>query len=578
MPSYEHEQIARLLEKLEVTPTEDKEYLAGITAEGHLQLLRENADHSEIIVFASSRTVFTHVELAEGVSATPSDIVDLLEWNSTPFTGRASFYWTGGTRDVQVDFTADSSLPRNLKGRQNLVFGRQMEGMDESYYYEVLQEFAHATGIHWREEQRAYCRIDENGDIEPVVSITTYDANGRITLVTCKREPLEQYLAATERVLVRFFEFRMVKRDKSNSRAEGVTERKVESPFLSYDQWVIPDGSAFTRGAQLLPVTTGREALFGSITDPGPGRSDRQYASFTAFDWRNGKIEDVSTAPGKSTNYFAAEGNMLPYELSPAFFRPEVLSKYKADRDKYAIDEMRRFITCRGAWELRSYDVNEAGQVNAYICDLRYLPYQEQLYWKSFNEEPKGTISHRAFENDFEGIWSSQITGLERILDTLRKWLVQKVDWWRIQNESLLLQVNTPISNSMDEWAQAFLALAKVVIEGFQTKAIRVLLRKNYISFDDEEKTLSLLEKLIACKRRVDDLPCKLEGLRVAQKIRSKVHSHRQGAEASILARAALIEHDSYRGHFEHICNQIADELETIEKILAASSEETSSN
>ena len=242
MPSYEHEQIARLLEKLEVTPTEDKEYLAWITAEGHLQLLRENADHSEIIVFASSRTVFTHVELAEGVSATPSDIVDLLEWNSTPFTGRAAFYWTGGTRDVQVDFTADSSLPRNLKERQNLVFGRKMEGMDEPYYYELLQEFTHATDIHWSEEQQAYCRYDENGEIDPVVSVTKSDEKCEITLVTCKREPLEQYLAATERALVRFFEFRMVKRDKSISWAEGVIERKVESPFLSYDQWVIPDG------------------------------------------------------------------------------------------------------------------------------------------------------------------------------------------------------------------------------------------------------------------------------------------------------------------------------------------------
>ena len=269
---------------------------------------------------------------------------------------------------------------------------------------------------------------------------------------------------------------------------------------------------------------------------------------------------------------------MLPYELSPAFFRPEVLSKYKADRDKYAIDEMRRFITCRGAWELRSYDVNEAGQVNAYICDLRYLPYQEQLYWASFNEEPKGTISHRAIENDFEGISSSQITGLERILHILRQWREQKANWWGIQNEALFLQINTPISNSKDEWAQAFLALAKAVVEGFQTKPIRALLRNKHISFDDDERPLSLLEKLIPRKGSADGLSGKLEGLKAAQKIRSKVHSHRQGTEASVLAKAALMEHGSYREHFEHICNQIADELETIELFLAVSSEETGSN
>jgi hypothetical protein len=43
-------------------------------------------------------------------------------------------------------------------------------------------------------------------------------------------------------------------------------------------------------------------------------------------------------------------------------------------------------IDCRGGWSLRDFDTNEAGQVHAYICDLRNLPYQEQLYWKSFNE------------------------------------------------------------------------------------------------------------------------------------------------------------------------------------------------
>ena len=44
------------------------------------------------------------------------------------------------------------------------------------------------------------------------------------------------------------------------------------------------------------------------------------------------------------------------------------------------------------------------------------------------------------------------------------------------------------------------------------------------------------------------------------------------------MAKNALVEHGTYREHFEHICNQIANELETIEKILTASSEETSSN
>ena len=108
----------------------------------------------------------------------------------------------------------------------------------------------------------------------------------------------------------------------------------------------------------------------------------------------------ISTAPSATTNYFVLD-NDLPFELSPAFFRPEVLSKYKTDREKYTVSS--RKIECRAAWVLNGYDVNEAGQVHAYICDLANLPYSEQLHWLGFNEEPKATISARAIANDFKG-------------------------------------------------------------------------------------------------------------------------------------------------------------------------------
>ena len=145
-----------------------------------------------------------------------------------------------------------------------------------------------------------------------------------------------------------------------------------------------------------------KQELFNIITKSPLADKNRQYADFITLDWRNEKIIDVSTEPECATSYFDAEHNDLPYEVSPAFFRPDVLLKYKADRDKYVIDERHRRITCRGIWLLKGFDINEAGQVHAYICDLRNLPYQEQLHWKGYNEKPKGTISNRAFVNDIK--------------------------------------------------------------------------------------------------------------------------------------------------------------------------------
>jgi hypothetical protein len=66
-----------------------------------------------------------------------------------------------------------------LEGATQLVFGRTFEGWSGSdrTYFEVNQEYTHVTGIHWRSEQRAYCRFDENGDLEQAVSVTARSDN-----------------------------------------------------------------------------------------------------------------------------------------------------------------------------------------------------------------------------------------------------------------------------------------------------------------------------------------------------------------------------------------------------------------
>ena len=226
-----------------------------------------------------------------------------------------------------------------------------------------------------------------------------------------------------------------------------------------------------------------------------------------------------------------------------------------------------------GAWHLKSYSVNDAGQVHAYICDLRYLPYQEQLHWKSHNEEPRGGISKRAYENDFEGTWGSEATPLERILHTLRQWNERNTDWWQIKDEALLVTINTPVSSSKDEWAQSFLGLSIAVIENFKAKSIQAILRQEKIAFEKSDRTLTLLEKLLQSRGSVEGDKTRLEGLRQAQLIRSKIQSHSRGTEATEIARNALLEHCTYREHFNKVCDQISDELEKIEEAFGAARE-----
>ena len=61
-------------------------------------------------------------------------------------------------------------------------------------------------------------------------------------------------------------------------------------------------------------------------------------------------MREISTAPGETANHFTKSD--LPFETSPAFFRPEVLQRYKSDTDRYTLED--RSISCRGAWHLQT--------------------------------------------------------------------------------------------------------------------------------------------------------------------------------------------------------------------------------
>lgn len=109
--------------------------------------------------------------------------------------------------------------------------------------------------------------------------------------------------------------------------------------------------------------------------------------------------------------------------------------------------------------------------------------------------------------------------------------------------------------------------LAKLVVEGFETKVIRARLDAVQVPYDKEDKTIALLEKLLKASTRGEIQ--KLAGLRTVQHLRSKAKGHASDSEAHQLAQAALMEHETFANHFQHVCAQVADELEAIEKWMS---------
>ena len=575
MPRYEHTKLVERIAHVDTAPQDTIEYGTWLEASGHLNLLRDNALEDELIIYAADGCTFVHSVVVPNDRLVRPDHGDLLQWSGNPFIPRASYLWGGREGETAIDQENGLSGSRSLEDAQLLVFGRDFEGMkgQDALYYEVLQEYSHLTSIHWRIEQRAYCRFDENGDFEHVVSVTSGGDHGGISLVSFKRGDLEEYLVAKDSALVRLFDITLFRRDGNDDFMGWSNEPEqfvVETGDFFYRQKVDVGKAAYTRGVQIIrPPNAGGKTDSMSIQGRGR-RREGDYVTFLADDWRNRRIANVSTDPSATTNYFEANENSLPYEVSPAFFRPEVLLKYKADREKYAINEEHRFISCRGGWELRTYDINEAGQVHTYIRYLRELPYEEQLYWRSFNEEPKAEISQRAVLNDFEAEASVITDPLQDILSVVRRWANADVAWWKLRDDNLLQRVNTPRTNSRDEWAQSFLDVSKLVVEGFHVGAIRAKLDEMSITFDKDERSVALMEKALPGVAVLDDSG-RLRGLRDVQEIRSKVASHSGGRAATDLANAALERYGTYSAHFEAVCRSVMCELSAIEQAFGVS-------
>ena len=565
MPSHQHKILLKQIQELTLEPSDLDAYERWISASDQLALLQNNVRTDELIIHASGPHFFVHtVSICKDVLS-PLDQEDLLNWSDNPYKSRAFYDSEHKNAKVQIRESGSSLGSTTSEQTQQLIFMRQFDGVSgEPPYCGVLQEYLHLSEIHWSNEHSSFCRFDENGDFDHVVSFTPREDVNEVTLVSFKREPLELYLAASNSVLVRMFDFTLSRLHKFSRWPDQPESLRLENDMLFYAQRIDPGKAGYVRGIQFVPLSRSDDEIFSIQRARFYGEKEGPWVEFEVYDFRNKRNTTVSTDPSTTTTYFAAKENSLPYETSPAFFRAEVLAKYKTDREKYVVDEVSRSISCRNVWELRRFDVNEAGQVHAYVCYLRDLPCKEQMYWRSFNEAPKDNISKRAFEHDIMGEWSPIPDPLSDLLSAVEQWHHKRVSWWKLKDNNLFNHITTPHSPSRDEWAQAFMDLSHLIIEGFVHKAIKQELNTMGVTYKTEG-SLVLLEKLLVAKCLLPQ-DKKLEGLKTTSFIRSKVKAHAGSTQAKEFVTDALLSHGSYADHFRYVCDTIAKEIQLIEQ------------
>ncbi len=492
-----------------------------------------------------------------------------MSWNCNATSSWGACTTFSEPPSIYISPPLDHTGSKTLNQGEQLIFARKFEGrVGRKNYYEVLQKFVQVFDLHFLEERNAYCRFDKHGDIEDVIRIVVLPDKGSAyggTVVTFNRKVLDEYLALTDSVIARTFDFTHYRPSQFGGWSAPHLAEYTTDGDLSYRTHLEPGHASYLRGFQIVRPVTTKESLI-KRHDPTARDEERQYASFIAHDWKNKVVREVSCAPGATANYFTKSD--LPFELSPAFFRPEVLSKYKADFEKYRLDD--RSISCRAAWHLETYDVNEAGQVHTYLVYLRHLPYEEQLHWKAYNELPKGPISKRAIKTDFEGSWDLEYDALNSIKEMVRELHRKQVPWWTLRSEGLLEQVNYPVTSSADEWANEILLLDQLLVEGFETKWLRQKATSLGRNADPKFGSLKLLEEcLIGAGFAEEDAKKVIAPLRAAHDLRSKLKGHASGKEAVAIKKQVLKDHISYQMHFRSLATACDEAVRAVAEEFA---------
>ena len=494
---------------------------------------------------------------------------DMTRWDS-PYESWSCGLVYGGGQPPRVEYSEplSRSLPEAFRSGQQLVFGRSFSGRTENKeYYEIAQFLTHAHGLHWTPERRAWCRFDENGDLEEVINWRERAGRsgyGAATCIAIDRDVMEMQMSATGTALVQMFDVACVRENFSgwNEREESAVQGDgLHLYFRAHREGA---NGGWIRGVQVISPKLNSEGYgkYLYAKDRGP----KQYASFITHDWKNNRISEISCAPDAMASYFQPDSN-LPFQISPVFFKPAVLDKYKADPDKYALKH--RTISCRNAWHLQTYDVNSAGQVHTYLKYMGDLPYSEQLYWKSFNEGPKSPISQRAFTTDFKGQWSEHHDPLQELQTCLNDLHSSGVAWFTLREPALVDQLHYPLTMADKAWDDTLLALAKLVIEGLNQKYFMSLAKSKGVDGDSSWRSIRWVQEAMNASGITSELVDEVTmPLRTLQDLRTKFGAHSAGKEAASIRAALIRNHKTPRSHIEHLGDELLRSLNHLRKLI----------
>ncbi len=530
-------------------PSKKEDFTEWVSQKDVVDFLVSDVNDDDIILHASAKTTLLNTVLVLKNELSKSDPHQMASWD---YNNSGWSVCSGGGRDKSwVEPPLESCKPNVLSKGEPLIFKRSFHGVrGRESYIEVSEKFLQVMDLHYMHELNSWCKLDKNGDIDEIIKIHELEKEGEEygTVVSIRFSVLAEYCYLTETAVVRLFDVDRI--DYANFTRWGSSPEEVVAEQGVFGKRKVISNASYFRGVQAFaPIHEDKE---------DDTSEEQQYATFIAQDWKNKRVEEISCAPSAIDNYFTDSDKA--FELSPAFFNAEVILKYKSDTDKYTLEE--RSITSRAGWYLKSYDINEAGQIHTYLGDLQKLPYSEQLHWKQYNEKPKAPISERSLETDFKGNWfkiCNPVEDLKRKLDELDS---KGTTWWKMKNRVVKQSLHSVYSKSVDEWKEEILRLDQVLVEGLVKKQLKAKAKTLGQNPPDKDRELKLVEWcLLGCGFDAEHARSVLTPWHDAHNLRSVLKGHISGQTAEQIRLDAIKDFGSLRNHFNDLCERCHESL-----------------
>jgi hypothetical protein len=428
-----------------------------------------------------------------------------------------------GQEDESVEY-----LRFGEDGIEPLLIHRSFYGIKPGHM-EVLEEFRLFHNLYHDQARNTYIKITDEGEEEDTLTLEP-------KRVRVKRKPLRQFLAAKEMVLAVYFDIHRY----SQLTLQDLGIQESHSEHTSHDRAFSHDIVDFTWAYSSGGLRNTHSRIVGKRIVRGMPREQsgiwpyektvKSYADFIIAVNNDGDPVVHGSDPEKLANYYGANPD-APHYLTPVFFRREALQKYYAHPERYTIDD--GILTCTGIWRMR-IDNNHEKYVVAYLGDLgRDLSHNEQLYWKSFNVAPDGTISDVAWKRGF----LAEFADPERA-DLLFKYRLQvfcekwqgKYAWdlfkpLAAQDEHNLKALRIPLVDDYAEFDHQVLALTKVLIDSLNEAELQKMLPDK----TPDAKGIAKLEAFMK-ENMVSGFEPHIKFLRNLQTLRSTGTGHRKSS------------------------------------------------